>query len=257
MVVIWGALIRRGLTYVPGLLLGGNGINRSLLEYSRFPGDRTLCQAYAALLRAIHTDGDQGLLAKAVTLGFRTWLMGRTTGDSPLHNQELLSLRGNLAYIRERPRDLQRQWSEMIESALVVGLGESNSRPKIDPRMVLAFLQWVRGIIRFSLVPWASFHYVVLQVRHGRSFIGPHRFLSKYVTLAHSLAEACLWNEGVPIHSEIMRGIEDLVGAPCPSQGRPDHEARIIDEMIALARVHTCRIVVPGGRLAVGARSHS
>jgi hypothetical protein len=183
--------------------------------------------------------------------------MGHSTGDNPLHNQELFSLRGNLAYIREHPQDLQWQWSEMIESALLVGLGESISRPKIDPKTVLAFLQWVRGIIRFSPVRWASLHYVIFQVRHGRSFIGPYRFLSKYVTLAHSLAETCQWNEGVPIDSKIIRGIEDLVGAPRPSRGRPDHEARIINEMIALAHVHACRIVVPRGRSAVGTRSHS
>ena len=252
-VVISSAVLRRGLTHVDGILLAGNRKINALLERPQsFPlGDRALCNAYASLFRAFREEGDLRCLQKAVTMGFRAWLLHRTRKRESSRNEELFSFRGNLDYLREHPGEPERPWRELVEWAIQGGLGNSIPQRSIDSKTVLTFLDRVQGTIRLSPFRWAGLLYVIFQVKRGRSFIGPHRFLSTYLTLARSLADVCVADGVSSIPGEIMRGIERLAGQSCPIQVDTDQKGWALAEMIALAHANPHKIVIPRRRQTV------
>jgi len=251
--VIWGPFIWRGLTHLPGILLAGNRNINALLERPQsFPlGDRALCNAYASLFRAFREEGDLRCLQRAVTMGFRAWLLHRTRERGSWRNEELFSFRGNLDYLREHPGEPERPWRELVEWAIQGGLGNSIPQRSMDPKTVLAFLDRVQGTIRLSPFRWAGLLYVVSQVKHGRSFISPHRFLSTYLTLARSLAEICSDYRSSSVPEEVVRGIERLAGQSCPTQVGTDQKGWALAEMIALADANPHKIVIPRRRQSV------
>jgi hypothetical protein len=246
-VVIWGPLAWRGLTHLPGISLAGEPVMRQLVERPISPpGDRNLCRAYAYLLGALRDDANRGLLQKAVTIGVRAWLLGRGVEEQGFCLADLFSFRGNLRYLTEHPGELAEPWREMAESAILAGLGGSTPHGTVDPKTVLAFLRWVQGTIQVSPFRWAGLLYVVHQVKRSRPFIWPHRFLSTYLNLASSLAEVLSGGGNAPVPDEIMRGIERLAGAVCPSRsGSADEKGWAIDEMIILAYANPHKIVIP------------
>jgi len=251
-VVIWSPFLWRGMTHVDGILLAGDPIISRALEKPRFPhGDRTLCRAYASFLRAFREDNDQGFLQRAATLGFRAWLLGRATTGGSWQNEDLFSFRGNLTYLREHPGELAEPWREISEWALLAGLGNSSPQATVEPKIVLAFVKWVQGAFRPSAFRWAALLYMVHQVKAGRSFIGPHRLVSTYLTLASSLAEVCVADGVSSIPGEIMRGIERLAGQSCPTQVGTDQKGWALAEMIALADANPHKIVIPRRRQTV------
>lgn len=244
--VIWGPFIWRGLTHLPGILLAGSPAINPILEHPVFPyGDRGLCRAYLSLLCALLGDADRGFLRKAVTTGLRAWLQDRAVKGKGFCLSDLYSFRGNLRYLTEHPAELAEPWREMVESVILTGLGEPCPRGTVDPKTVLAFLRWVQGAIQLSPFRWAGLLYVVHQVKRGRSFIGPHRFVSTYLTLAGSLAEVYLTDGVSSILGEIIRGIERLAGQSCPTQVGTDQKDWAFVEMIALANANPHKIVIP------------
>lgn len=252
-VVIPSAILRRGLTHVDGILLAGDRNINALLERPQsFPlGDRALCNAYASLFRAFSEEGDLRCLQKAVTMGFRAWLLHRTMEGGSLHNEDCFSFRGNLIYLHKHPEALPEPWREMAESALLAGLGNPSPQATLELKTVLAFLRWVQGTFRVSAFRWAALLYMVHQVKRGRSFIGPHRFLSTYLTLASSLADVCVADGVSSIPGQIMRGIERLAGQSRPTQVGNDQKGWALAEMIALADANPHKIVIPRRRQTV------
>lgn len=252
-VVIPSAVLRRGLTHVDGILLAGNRNINALLERPQsFPlGDRALCNAYASLFRAFREEGDLRCLQKAVMMGFRAWLLHRTRERGSWRNEELFSFRGNLDYLREHPGELERPWRELVEWAIQGGLGNSIPQRSIDPKTVVTFLDRVQGTIRLSPFRWAGLLYIIFQVKHGRSFISPHRFVSTYLTLARSLAEICSDCRSLSVPEEVVRDIEHLAGTACPTQASTDQRLWAFDEMIALADANPHKIVIPRRRQTV------
>jgi hypothetical protein len=251
-VVISSAVLGRGLTSVPGILLAGNNTVNPLLDYpTSFRGDRNLCRAYASLFGAFQKGADRGLLQKAVTNGFRAWLLHRTMEGGSLHNEDCFSFRGNLIYLHKHPEALPEPWREMAESALLAGLGNPSPHATLELKTVLAFLKWVQGTIRLSPFRWAGLLYVIFQVKRGRSFISPHRFLSTYLTLARSLAELCSDSRSSSVPEEVVRGIERLAGQSCPIQVGTDQRLWAFVEMITLADANPHKIVIPRRRQTV------
>jgi predicted nucleotidyltransferase len=244
--VIWSPFIWRGLTHLPGILLAGSPAINPILEHPVFPyGDRGLCRAYLSLLCVLLGGADRGFLRKAVTTGLRAWLQDRAAKEKGFCLSDLYSFRGNLRYLAEHPAELAESWREMVESAILTGLGEPFPHGTVDPKTVLAFLRWVQGAIQLSPFRWAGLLYMVHQVKAGRSFIGPHRLISTYLTLASSLAEVCVADGVSSIPGEIMRGIERLAGQSCPTQVDADQKGWALAEMIALADANPHKIVIP------------
>jgi hypothetical protein len=240
-------MVSRGWTHAPGVLLAGDPLVVPLLEQPKtIPcGVRALCRAYASLLRTFGNDPDPRDMQKAVMLGFQSWFLNRTRKMDNRRNEDLFSLRGNLGSLRQGADGLQGSWGEMCRAAILTRLGNRYPSERFGPQDVLAFLNWVQGTIRISPLRWASLLYPVFQVRRGRRFIAPHRFLSTYLTLARSLSEVCSGNETASIPNEIMQGIEHLAGAACPSRARAAQKAWALNEMIALADANPHKIVIP------------
>lgn len=246
-IVIWRPFILRGLTHVNGIMLAGDQVISRALEQSRLPhGDRMLCRAYKAFLRASHNDVDQRFLQKAMTFGFRAWLLNRSTeGGESWRYQDIYSFRGNLTGLYRHTGTLPEPWRELIEWALLAGLGISSSpRERVHLKTVLAFLTWVHKTIRISHFCWGGFLYAVFQVRRSRSFTWPHRFVPTYLALAGSLAEVCAADGTLPIPIGIIRGIERLAGTAYPRKASLSQTDWAISEMITLADANPHKIVI-------------